>query len=170
MRAKTRLSLSSVRVWWKKGIYPEDEANDYDYSLYQHPKQIKTWYAANEIRESKQWLQHQTSFESENHRQGKHHTGMGAFERELQRKGMQIEKYRLPSTTAVKRVHEMVQLKRKALEKRAAKSIESQKPQKPSEWYDETDGPMNPHFLQFAQKSFAEPFADLPRRGFRPRN
>ena len=118
------------------------------------------------------WAAGQQRTESLNYNAGLHFNGDGPFERELKRKGIQVEKYKLPSTVAMRRVNEMVILRRRELEKKSAEKMEAlrdklkkeTKGMPSSSWLDEADGPVNPAFIQMAIKggNYDDSF-ELPR-------
>lgn len=149
-----------------RGYYPEDHTNDYSYHLYWHPRERKKWYAQKEVDAVREWADERMRVETLNHHEGRAPNGDGAFERDMQRKGVQVEKYPLPSTVATRRLHEMVLLRRQALSAKSVEAMARQRDAKrrdvPSGWYDEADGPLNPNFLRFAQASYAEQVTDLP--------
>jgi hypothetical protein len=150
------------------GYYPEDHSNDWDLQLYTHPQKYREYYTRQERTHAEFWSDLQRSTESANFNSGLHFSGEGPFERELKRKGIQVEKYKLPSTVAMKRVHEMVLLRRRAIEKKSAEKMEKVREslnaaKKPSSWLDETDGPVNPHFLKMAFNGKTYEEFQLPR-------
>lgn len=151
---------------WKKPYYLEDYANEYDSTVYLPARNLKIWYAKHEISFAKTWLRTAVKTQSVRVQQGLHYNGDGAFERELRRKGIQVHKFELPSTVATRRTHEMVILRRKALENLAKERMHKAREQKradaPTSWYDETNGPLNPHFLKLAQPSYKANIVDLP--------
>jgi hypothetical protein len=156
----------------RRGYYLEDETAQYNTKLYMHPHYLKKWYANRELTASRQWMNYQKVQESDAHNAGLHYDGTGAFERELRRKGVQVEKYPLPSRVATARLHEMVWLRRGKVEAAAQAAMAAQRAAAqqaaPSPaWYDETQGPLNPHFLKFAAKSYTEELAPLPREPIR---
>lgn len=162
---------STDRSWIpadKKHFWLEEFSNDYDQVRYLHPREAKMWYAATEMRHAKDMLHYAQQEQTTNHNAGLDAvTGHGPFEREIERRGIPVDKYPLPSTTAVKRVHEMTILKRRHLEARSEALMEEHRRRCarafPSSWYDETDGPLNPHFLHFAQRSYTAPVTRLPQ-------
>jgi hypothetical protein len=154
-----------------RGYYPEDNSNDYNTALYTHPEVMRVWYTRHERYHAARMIAEQRKTESQNHNNGLHFSGDGAFERELTRKGVQVDKYPLPSTVGVRRVHEMTVLRRQALRKegdarlsrlRDAKAVDA------PTWMDETDGPVNPHFLAMCQRNYKQPLQPLPRRPMTP--
>ena len=148
------------------GVYLEDEKNEYDTRVYYPMRFMKQWYAQREITHAKQWLYNQRRSESVNAQNGLAFNGDGAFEREMKRKGVTIDKYPMPSTVATRRTREMVLLRRRKLEELSSAAMDRQRAAKkaarPSAWFDETDGPLNPHFLRAAQMSYAEDITTLP--------
>jgi hypothetical protein len=148
------------------GYYLEDHINDHNAKLYYHPRQMKHWYAKTELRRAHAYVRELQDTESENHNEGRHHSGDGPFERELARKGIPVEKYPLPTTTTMRRLHEMTVLRRDALEKRSAVAVAAQRErlrsERPSQWYDESDGPLNQSFLRRVQKHYTETITELP--------
>ena len=151
------------------GFWPEDFLNDYFAVKYQSSRQRIQWYFANDrlqvFRNLKKRAEQQHQFNDAGLNPA---NGHGAFERELERKGIPVEKYQLPTTTSVTRVHEAVLLRREELEKKSAKLLAAErlrlKVDMPSEWFDETDGPLNSNFLtRYAQQSFTTDVRTLPR-------
>ena len=153
------------------GVYLEDEKNEYNTQVYYPMRQMKQWYAQREITHARGWLYNMRRSESVNAQNGLAFNGDGAFEREMKRKGVQVDKYPLPSTVATKRTHEMVLLRRQRLEEMSAGAMESarvaKKADHPSAWYDETDGPLNQHFLRMAQPAYAADICSLPEKPLR---
>lgn len=161
------------------GYHLEDHSSCYDLQLYTHPQVMRVWYTRHERFAARNWALVQQRTESHAYNSGLHFSGDGPFERELKRKGIQVEKYRLPSTVAVKRVNEMVVLRRKALETKSGNMLEAsrkklmtaalekngeqqQQQQQHLSWMDESDGPLNPQFLRMtAGKNY--PAYELPR-------
>jgi hypothetical protein len=147
------------------GYYVEDHSCDWDTQVYTHPQVMREWYTRQERHAALTWSETQRAAESANYNSGLHFSGDGPFEREMRRKGVQVEKYKLPSTLGVRRVHEMVALRRRELEQRAAQSMaaarERVRTARPS-WLDEADGPVNPHFLAMTMGRNYEQF-ELPR-------
>jgi hypothetical protein len=84
---------------------------------------------------------------------------------------VQVEKYPLPSTVATKRVHEMVLLRRRKIEEMAATRMDEARTKirldRPSAWYDETDGPLNQHFLRMVQPAYNQVITELPEMPIR---
>jgi hypothetical protein len=165
--AMRRSSLVCSHILTKEvGYYLEDQKNEYDTSIYYPMRFMKKWYAQREIHTAKSWLKRQQITESLNTQNGLHFSGENAFERELRRKGVQVEKYPLPTVVATKRLHEMVILRRQRLEdmsrERMDKLRSTLKVARPSKWFDESNGPLNPHFVRIVQSSYSEPLGDLP--------
>lgn len=147
------------------GLWDEDNVNEYNSQLYSDPRAMKYWYARHEYTTAGEYIRHQKKEESLNHHEGLHYSGDGAFERELERKGIPVDKYTLPTSVGVKRLHEMVVLRRRKLEalseQAMAKQREAKKAELPSSWYDETDGPLNPNFLKSVQRNYSANISDL---------
>ena len=148
------------------GPYMEDHKMEYDTSIYYPARSAKQWYARREIIHARQWLYEQRRTESVRAQEGLNHNGDGPFERELRRRGVQVEKYPLPSTVATKRTHELVLLRRQKLEEMSSERMNSlrssARASRPSAWYDETAGPLNQHFLRMVQSSYDNDICDLP--------
>jgi hypothetical protein len=165
------LALPAHPLMHEPGFYLEDGKNEYDTSIYYPMRFMKAWYAKREIAHAKTWLFRQQRQESVNVQQGLHFSGENAFERELKRKGVQVEKYPLPSTVATKRVHEMVLLRRRKIEEMAATKMDEARTKirldRPSAWYDETDGPLNQHFLRMVQPAYNQVITELPEMPIR---
>eukprot|EP00658_Telonema_sp_P-2_P050918 TRINITY_DN38959_c0_g1_i3.p1 TRINITY_DN38959_c0_g1~~TRINITY_DN38959_c0_g1_i3.p1 ORF type:complete len:131 (+),score=21.20 TRINITY_DN38959_c0_g1_i3:236-628(+) len=107
--------------------------------------------------------------ESVNHNSGLRYDGTDAFERELDRKGIPIEKYPLPTTAGMTRVREMTLLRRNKLEGMAKEAMQEASSQSrratPSSWYSEDLGPLNPHYLQFVRAQYTDvDVTDLPNK------
>ena len=133
------------------GYYLEDHSCDLDTLAYTHPQVMRAWYTRQERDAAVNWSDTQRKTESGNYNSGLHFSGDGPFERELRRKGVQVDKYRLPSTVAIRRVHEMTLLRRRELEKRSAARMQELRDKlavSAPTWLDETDGPVNPNFLR----------------------
>lgn len=165
----TRASLA-FRMQYKRntGIYDEDHVNDYDARTYTPARTMLQWYAKMERNATKAQVNARINQQSQHNHEERDFNGAGAFERELERKGIPLEKYPLTSTTGATRVREMVVLRRQVLEKKSAEAMaaarQRQRRASPSEWYDETLGPLNPKFLQSMQSHYDVPIVDLPRR------
>lgn len=169
------MKTSQLLRWhWKpkhmklvSGRWLEDGQNDWKSPSYLPPQLKKLWYAQTEQSTGRAVLKSETEKQNERYHQGLHPNGDGPFEREMKRRGVPVDKYTLPTTVGVRRLHEAVQLRRQTLEKKSAEAMEVQrgklKKDRPSAWYDERDGPLNPHFLSFAQKSFSQDICTLPR-------
>ncbi len=159
------------RMQHRQRYYIEEMHNDYDMHHYLHPRELRRWYAKTEVAVALGLLDSLQISESKNNHNGLHWNGDGPMERELVRKGVPVDKYELPTTVAVNRVHEAVLLRRAELERRATEAMSRQRAAKkvarPTSWFDETDGPLNPHFLRFAQSSYEEPITELPRTPLR---
>ncbi len=172
MLRKSYLRAASFRMQHRQRYYMEEKTSHHDYAThhYMHPKELRKWYAVHETRAANTMLNKLAVTESENHNNGLSRDGDGAFEREMIRKGIEVEKYPLPTTVGVRRVHEMSLLRRAEIEKRSATAMAAQREAKkasfPSRWYDETMGPLNPHFLKVAQRSYSEPITELPREPY----
>lgn len=155
-----------VALRLKPGYYYEDNIWDYKTKVYYHPRQMKFWYAKNEWGKALEWYKGMREWQSTNHNEGLKYDGTGPFERELERKGIPVEKYPLPTTTGIRRVREAVLLRRQQLEERAKKLLDEQRKKlrqpQPSEWYNEAGGPLNPHFLAFVQGCYDVNICDLP--------
>lgn len=148
------------------GYWPEDHKLEYDTMVYYPRRYAKAWYAAREIKHARKWLADQQRQESVNAQNGLEFNGDGPFEREMKRKGIQVEKYRLPTTTATKRLHEMVVLRRKHIETLAKEKMAAVRSklarEEPSGWYDEAAGPLNQHFLASMQIHYKRNIVELP--------
>ncbi|EPY34456.1 hypothetical protein STCU_01575 [Strigomonas culicis] len=125
-----------------------------------------SWYHKMERLQTRKNLEARRGTQSHNNNLGLHHSGQGAFERELERKGIRPQKYNLTTTTGAKRVAEMVVLRRLELEQRSKEAMAEQtkrmRQAKPSDWYNEADGPLNPNFLKSMQVHYDVPITDLP--------
>lgn len=150
------------------GVYDEDHVNEFNARTYTPANLMRKWYTKMEVLNTRSELRFRGTQQSYNNHDGLHHSGMNAFERELERKGIPIEKYPLTTTTGATRVREMVVLRRKALEAKASEALAQQRKEKqraiPSEWFDETKGPLNPRFVAAVQPLYQVPIADLPRQ------
>jgi hypothetical protein len=155
------------------GIWTEDFLNDYNTMKYQSSRQRIRWYYQNDVQEASRNIYARTRNVNANNDAGLHPvTGHGPFERELERTGVEIDKYPLPTTTAVRRLHEAVLLRRQELEKKSERLLAAQreklKQRQPTAWYDEERGPLNRNFLaRYAQLSYEVDVADLPRSPIR---
>ena len=143
------------------GYYLEDNENYYCAKLYYHPQEWKRKYAGLEILRTRYWLYRMKQVSSSFHNEGLHPTyGTGPFENELRRRGIPLHKYNLPTTTSVKRLHEMTVLRRQTLEIEAERVLrharESLRRPLPSEWMNENHGPLNPHFLKLMAPHYSK--------------
>ena len=143
------------------GYYLEDNENYYTAKLYYHPQEWKRKVAGLELIRARYWLYRMRQTSSAFHNQGLHPTyGTGPFEHELQRRGIPIHKYTLPTTTGIKRVHDMTVLRRLELEKQSQEALQKARAglrqPRPSSWYDESKGPLNPHFLERMASHYTE--------------
>ncbi|CUG92351.1 Hypothetical protein, putative [Bodo saltans] len=150
------------------GVYDEDHVNDYDARPYTPSRVMMEWYARMESNTTKIEVKTRVNEQSANNQNGLHFTGAGPFERELERKGIPVEKYPLTTTTGATRVREMVVLRRQQLEHKSAEAMKTARTTArravPSEWYDETRGPLNPKFLKAMQPHYDVAITELPRR------
>ena len=138
----------------------EEGENFFAAKPYYHYQEWKRKCAGTELLQTRLWLKAMKKMSAGFYNEGRHPThGFGPFENELRRRGIEVHKYRLPTTTAVKRIHEMVVLRRLDLEKQSNAAMEENMKSKrqplPSEWYDETDGPLNPHFLRHVKSHYS---------------
>jgi len=150
-----------------RGFHLEDKRNIWRSKLYYHPTQWKKFYGGIELYGVRRWLEDLCREQSGFYNQGLHPLGTGAFEAELERKGIPVKKYELPTTTAVKRVHEMVVLRRMALQEASNEAITAQREQGKLEapssiWYNERDGPLNPNFLRVMASHYKKDITELP--------
>lgn len=142
------------------GIYDEDLVNDYSTNMIRHHNRMRAWYGKHEFTAGMRVINSRELLDSKLQHEGKNPVnGHSAFERELERKGIPIEKYPLPNTVQATRVREMTLLRRLKLEEQAkelmAQQSAAQRRDVPSAWYDETKGPLNPHFLSFVKKNYS---------------
>ena len=142
-------------------FYPEVGENFYNAKPYYHYQEWKRKCAGLELLQTRYWLKSLKRISAAFYHEGRHPThGFGPFEHELQRRGIEVHKYRLPTTTAVKRIHEMVLLRRQSCEKESKAKmqclLQSRRQGAPSGWYDETDGPLNPHYLRHVKLHYAD--------------
>ncbi|AAZ11523.1 uncharacterized protein TEOVI_000338300 [Trypanosoma equiperdum] len=150
------------------GLWDEDHVNDYKTNRYLSARATMRWYQEMERHQTRNSLNARRATQSHNNNRGLHHTGRGAFERELERRGVQVEKYPLTTTTGAMRVAELVILRRMELEKRAEEALAEQRAElqkknpTPSEWYDESKGPLNPNFLRSMRSHYEVDIANLP--------
>lgn len=168
MMRPSKVALAfSMKYKRNSGLYDEDHVNGFDARSYTPARTMLQWYAKMELLATRSNLSVRQITQSEHQRQGRHHTGTGPFERELERKGIPVEKYNLTTTTGASRVREMVVLRRKALDAKSEAAIKEQREAKrqalPSAWYDETAGPLNPKFLKAIQPQYSVNITDLPR-------
>lgn len=153
---------------YKKGTgkWDEDHVNDFNASKYMSARSTMRWYYGMERLQTRNNVNARRSTQSYHNNTGLHHSGRGAFEREVERRGLPVDKYPLTTTTGAKRVAEMVLLRRKALEEKAAvlmqEKLESLRRDEPSEWFDEREGPLNPRFVERMQGHYAVPLTPLP--------
>lgn len=149
------------------GLYDEDHVNSFNASTYTPVHEMVNWYKNMERITTQAEMLKRQRIQSQNNQEGRHHSGAGPFERELERKGIPVEKYPLTTTTGATRIREMIVLRRLALEEKAKAALAKQAGElrrpAPSEWYDETKGPLNPRFLQAMQVHYDVPIVDLPR-------
>ncbi|KEG07510.1 hypothetical protein DQ04_09581020 [Trypanosoma grayi] len=148
------------------GLWDEDHVNDYKTNRYLSARATMRWYCEMERLMTRNNLNARRGTQSYNNNRGLHHSGRGAFEREAERRGVQVEKYALTTTTGAMRVAEMVVLRRMELEKKSAEAMAAQRdalrqPQ-PSAWYDETRGPLNPEFLRRMRSHYEVDITALP--------
>lgn len=176
---RSRVCLSGFTMKYVKGtgLWDEDHVNDFDASRYLSARSTMRWYYGMERLQTRKTMNARRATQSYNNNNGLHHSGRGAFERELERRGIQVDKYPLTTTTGATRVAEMVVLLRRELEAQAATAMaaqrQAQRRDAPSEWYDEADGPLNPRFLASMQHNYTAVITDLPNdpitRGMRGR-
>lgn len=168
MYRKSSLLLTGFTMKYKRatGKWDEDHTNDYDATTYMSARNTMRWYYKMERLQTRNNLLHRRAAQSNANNNGLHHSGKGAFEREVERRGLLVEKYPLTTTTGASRVAELVLLRRQELEKRAQAMMEevskSVKRDEPSEWFDETDGPLNPRFVERMQSHYQVPLIPLP--------
>lgn len=142
------------------GIYDEDFTNEYKIQHIKHNNRLKAIYAKNEFNTVAKVLDHHQRNDSFAQHAGRDpRNGYGAFEREMERKGIPVDKYPLPNTVQATRVREMTLLRRTKLEERSAEVMGQHRAERrratPSEWYDETNGPLNPHYLKFVKNQYS---------------
>lgn len=167
MLGRTKVARGiTTKMEWRKPYYLEDNANEFDMSVYLPLTRLKSWYARHELNFGRKWLDTMQKTQSVNAQNGLHYNGDGPFERELRRKGIQVEKYPLPSTTATRRNHEMILLRRQKLEELSRVKMDEARKKvardAPSGWYDETKGPLNPHYLAMVQPLYKQNVTALP--------
>lgn len=148
------------------GLWDEDHVNDYNASTYLSARSTMRWYYAMERHQTRNNLNARRATQSYNNNKGLHFSGRGAFEREMDRQGIPVEKYSLTTTTGAKRVAEMVLLRRAELEKKSkammAEHGNSLRQAAPSSWFNETEGPLNPVFVKVMQPHYTEAIFPLP--------
>lgn len=148
------------------GLWIEDHVNDFNANRYLSARSTLRWYYKMERQMVRRNLNSRRAMQSAHNNSGLHHSGQGAFERELKRQAIEPEKYPLTSTTGAKRVAELVLLRRMELEKKSKVAMDMQRTEKsraePSEWYDERLGPLNPHFLKSIQSNYSTNIVQLP--------
>ncbi|KAG8348884.1 hypothetical protein ERJ75_001452300 [Trypanosoma vivax] len=163
-------ALSGFTMKYKRGtgLWDEDHVNDYKANRYLSARATMRWYYEMERLQTRKSLNARRATQSHNNNEGLHHSGQGAFERELERRGVQVKKYPLTTTTGATRAAEMVLLRRLELEKRAEEALAAQceslkqEHPRPSAWYDETLGPLNPEFLRVMQPHYEVEITRLP--------
>ena len=158
-RGKLLLQSSAPRGAFSM-YHLEEGENFYSAKPYYHYQEWKRKCSGTELLHARLWLNAMKKMSAGFYHEGRHPThGYGPFEHELKRRGIEIHKYRLPTTVAVKRIHEMVVLRRLELEKESAialqKALEEKRLPEPSEWYDETSGPLNPHYLRHVKSHYS---------------
>ena len=151
------------------GVYDEDFTNDYKTDNPLHAKTRKELFGDIERIPVKRRIRTAVETESRNHNAGLRYDGVDAFERELERKGIPVEKYPLPTTVAATRAREMTLLRRLQLERMAQEAMQQAtaacRRTTPSQWYDEEKGPLNPHYLQFVRTQYSGvDITDLPNQ------
>ncbi|KAG5493429.1 hypothetical protein JIQ42_01795 [Leishmania sp. Namibia] len=165
---RTCACLGGFTMKYKRGtgLWDEDHVNDFNADKYLSARSTMRWYYGMERLQTRNSINARRATQSYNNNMGVHHSGHGAFERELERRGIQVEKYPLTTTTGAARVAEMVLLRRQDLEAQAKTAMESQRKARrrdaPSGWYDEADGPLNPRFLASMQSNYTQVITELP--------
>jgi hypothetical protein len=153
------------------GLYDEDFVNHYTPYLYMPARRMMRWYSFSEGIAGRLAMEQRQAQQDENNQNGIDPNGDGPFEREMKRRGAQVEKYPLTTTTGTTRVHEMVLLRRRVLEEKSTEAMKKMRAEMrrdaPSEWYDESHGPLNPVFLQAMQPHYQTQICDLPRQPIR---
>lgn len=153
------------------GLWDEDHVNDFDANKYMSARSTMRWYYGMERHQTRKSMNARRATQSYNNNNGLHHSGRGAFERELERRDIAVDKYPLTTTTGAARVAEMVLLRRSELEKQSAAAMEKQRAElrrdAPSGWYDEADGPLNPRFLASMQSNYTKNITELPEEPIR---
>ncbi|CAD2217864.1 hypothetical protein, conserved [Angomonas deanei] len=165
-RTSVRIAGFTMKYIQGTGKWDEDHVNDFNAMPYLSARSTMMWYYSMERHQTRSNLRSRRSTQSSNNNQGLHHSGKGAFAREMERKGIQVDKYPLTTTTGARRVAEMVVLRRQKLEDMSAdlmaKQRESVKLEKPSKWFDESKGPLNPRFVKAMQPHYKVNIQDLP--------
>ncbi|KAH9584054.1 hypothetical protein LSM04_004191 [Trypanosoma melophagium] len=167
---RTTAVCGGFTMKYKKGtgLWDEDHVNDYKTNRYLTARATMRWYYEMERHQTRNSLNARRGTQSHNNNNGLHHSGRGAFEREAERIGVQVEKYPLTTTTGATRVAEMVLLRRMELEKKAEAAMQAkraelqEKYQTPTAWYDERKGPLNPAFLRCMQSHYTVDITTLP--------
>ncbi|RNF20913.1 uncharacterized protein Tco025E_03618 [Trypanosoma conorhini] len=165
---RTAAAWGGFTMKYKKGtgLWDEDHVNDYKANRYLSARATMRWYYDMERLQTRNSLNARRGTQSHNNNVGLHHSGRGAFEREVERRGLQVEKYALTTTTGAMRVAELTLLRRLELEKRAEAAMAEQRAAlrrpAPSAWYDEAMGPLNPEFLRRMQPHYEVDITTLP--------
>lgn len=169
----SRAALAGFTMKYKRGtgLWDEDHVNDFQSEKYMSARSTMRWYYGMERLQTRNTINARRGTQSHNNNNGLHHSGQSAFERELERRGVAVQKYPLTTTTGASRVAEMVLLRRAALEKQSAELMDEQRKKlrrpSPSAWYDETAGPLNPNFLMAIQKNYDTTISELPSEPLR---
>ncbi|KAF8280156.1 putative LSU ribosomal protein, mitochondrial [Trypanosoma cruzi] len=165
---RTAAACGGFTMKYKKGtgLWDEDHVNDYKTNRYLSARATMRWYYEMERLQTRNSLNARRGTQSHNNNMGLHHSGRGAFEREVERHGLQVEKYALTTTTGATRVAELTLLRRLELEKKAEEAMAKQRAAvrqpAPSAWYDEALGPLNPEFLRLMQPHYEVEIKTLP--------
>eukprot|EP00796_Vickermania_ingenoplastis_P004153 gene4153-2995_t len=168
MQRRTAARLAGFTMQHRRGTgrWDEDHENDFNASTYMSARSTMRWYAGMERVQTRRNLNSRRGAQSRNNNNGLHHSGRGPFEREVERRGLPVDKYALTTTTGATRVAELVLLRRLALEEKAekllAERLASLRRAAPSSWMDEADGPLNPRFLERMQSHYATAITPLP--------
>lgn len=168
MLRRSSLVLAGFRMQHKRGtgLWDEDHVNHYNTNRYLTARATMQWYYSMERLQTRVSVSARQVAQSDHNNNGLHHSGRGAFDRELERRGVEVDKYPLTTTTGAKRVAELVLLRRAKLEERSAKILDEQRSklhrESPSEWYDERCGPLNPNFLRSMQPLYDTAITNLP--------
>lgn len=168
MHRQTYPLLAGFTMKYKRGTgkWDEDHVNDFNASKYMSARSMMRWYYGMERLQTRNNLNARRDTQSHNNNMGLHHSGYGPFEREVERRGLPVFKYPLTTTTGASRVAELVLLRRAALEKKAAALLKEQLSQcrrdAPSDWFDETEGPLNPRFVECMQSHYTVLLTPLP--------